>query len=932
MTGSRAPSRAAWTLLGAALAAPSASLAAGRYVEDVLVSRSGRAATVEIALACSMRLESDVATDGGTAVEIHLRPLDGCRQLGGDGLASEEYHPVGADQAGLTQVEYESLGIGENILVLRFGGSVAYRVAQRADLRSVEVMLQLPETFTEGSPTSDAGAAGSVAATAPPSAAGGATRASSAAASASSGARSQVPGRRPLTVRVREPQTASDYIVNLESTRVAPSRALLAALPVPSDSRLYVSDIVVDGAVWHRLRLGFFASEAAARAALTPLVGRFPKAWIGRAEPQEVAGASSEEFARGGVVMARPAAGTSAGTAVGAAAPASAAAGLAAAPSSAASALATSGLPAATQPPAGAGPLTEARAAELFSKAHDAVLDADFPAAIRLYTELLGASERAADARELLGVVFEKSGQPEQAQAEYRAYLERYPSAPGAARVRQRLDGLLTAGTAPAAPLRRAVDATAPPGETGDAGAGAGKVAAADRAGNAAGRRPESLEEGATWNVTTGISQYYERNVDQLDPSQDQVVTLSALVSDLDLDVVRTGGNLDVRSRVTLNHVYDLMGQDLGFGRSGDQTRLYYAYSDVGAAGGDWSVRLGRQSLHHWGVLGRFDGAHFSYAWAPNRRVHVTAGYPVESPYDSLTSARRFEGLAVDFDKLAGAWNVSAFLNRQTIGSIDDRRAAGFEVAYLDARRSLNTIVDYDLDYSTLNTVLALGTWRLKGRATLSALVDLQMSPILTTRNALIGQPVTSIDDLLLTYTEDEVRRLALDRTAESKTVTLGIATPLGQRFQLNADVTAAAYGGTAASGGVPAIPDMGNQIFYSTTLVGSGLFGGRDVSIFGLRYGEADTFTTSQASWDTRFALGRNLRIDPRVQYAIWESRTDGSRRETLNPSLRLLLNLRRRYRLELEVGRNQITRTRTGDVQVTSGNYLNLGYRADF
>jgi hypothetical protein len=385
-----------------------------------------------------------------------------------------------------------------------------------------------------------------------------------------------------------------------------------------------------------------------------------------------------------------------------------------------------------------------------------------------------------------------------------------------------------------------------------------------------------------------------------------------------------------VLGRITVNHLYDLLGEsESGLG---DRSRLYYAYADVGAAAGRWSVRLGRQSLHHFGVLGRFDGAHVRYDWAPDRRLHVTAGSPVESPRPSLESGRRFEGVAVDFDGLLGGWDFTAFLNRQTILGLDDRQAAGFEVSHRGERSSLNGIVDYDVGYAKLNTLLALGTWRLAGRATLSALVDLRMSPVLTTRNALIGQPVSSFDELLLVFTEEEIRQLALDRTAESRTATLGIATPLGQRFQLNADVSVTELGATVASAGVPALPDNGTQTVYSMSFVGSGLFGGRDVSIFNLRYGEADTFTTSQLTWDSRFALGRALRINPRLRYSTWESLADGRRRETLSPSLRLLVDLRHRYRLELELGSNEITRTSSGDRRIASGTFLSLGYRADF
>jgi hypothetical protein len=225
-----------------------------------------------------------------------------------------------------------------------------------------------------------------------------------------------------------------------------------------------------------------------------------------------------------------------------------------------------------------------------------------------------------------------------------------------------------------------------------------------------------------------------------------------------------------------------------------------------------------------------------------------------------------------------------------------------------------------------------LGTWRLKNRLTLSALLESRKSPILTTRNALIGQPVATIDEMLLVWTEEEIRQLAVDRTAASQTVTLGLATPLGERLQLNFDVTSTEIGATVDSGGVPAVPGTGPQTFYSASLVATGLFATADVSIFNFRVGEADTFKTSLLTWDARFPIGRKLRINPRIRLAAWDGFTDGRERSTVSPSLRLLLNTRNHYRFELEVGRDEITRTDPSGERYSHGSYFNVGYRANF
>jgi hypothetical protein len=119
-------------------------LAAGQFIEDIQVSRRGDEATILIQLACPMRFRSDVVTPAGVLIEIRVAPLDGCRQLGvGGGIASELYRPASGHLAHLVEVEYESLGLGDNLLFLQFDRPVDYRVAQRGDLRTLELRVRL---------------------------------------------------------------------------------------------------------------------------------------------------------------------------------------------------------------------------------------------------------------------------------------------------------------------------------------------------------------------------------------------------------------------------------------------------------------------------------------------------------------------------------------------------------------------------------------------------------------------------------------------------------------------------------------------------------------------------------------------------------------------------------------------------------------------
>jgi len=851
-------SRAVVSIAGAAVLG--SAVGAGRLVEDIQVSKRGEQATVTVELACPMRLASDARALEGTLVEVRVKPLEACSQFGTNDISSEAYQPVGGRLALLARVEYESLGLGESLLIFHFDQPVDYRVAQRGDLRTLQLLVRLPEAQAERAPTSET--------TAPPTSrtvpSGDASGAPPGAAGAAAAAT-----RAPLQ-RVRTPAARADYIVNLASQREPFAPPTLVSLAAGSGSTPYVSEAAVDGQTWYRLRIGFFRTEQEARAVLAPLLPQFPRAWVGRAEAAEVELASSASAGARALDSAGPA-----------------------------------------QPPASAAVATAASATttvlspseitELEQQGRDAMLAADYATAIEIYTRLLETpGEQRADAREYLGLAQERSGQTARAIAEYRAYLEQYPEGEGARRVQQRLNGLTT---------------TAVPREA---------------------LRPSATDAQSAWNVTTGLSQYYRRDVYQFDELEPQVVALDALLTDVDVRVRHNGDTVNVAGRIVVSNIYDLAGaRQTTIGSLPDSpNRFSYAYVDVNQVDGAWQLRSGRQTLHNWGVLGRFDGLHFAYSWAPDRRVHFFGGYPVESTRYGLETSREFYGAAVDFDRVIGRWGFGASLNTGTIDGLSDRQSFGLEARYADDKRTLTSMVDYDYGYDKLNTVLVLGTWRFDNRLTLTGLADVRQSPILTTRNALVGQPFTSISEMLGVFTEAEIRQIALDRTSDMTTLALGVSKPLFERFQINADVTAVDIGATVASAGVPAIPGTGRQVFYTTSFVGSGLFGARDVNVFNLRYGSSPDFTLSQVTWDVRLPVGQRLRINPRLSYGVWDG-SNGIHRETTSPSFRVLLSLRSRYHLEAEIGKDDFLRTNGADPTIREssiGNYINIGYHADF
>ena len=432
--------------------------------------------------------------------------------------------------------------------------------------------------------------------------------------------------------------------------------------------------------------------------------------------------------------------------------------------------------------------------------ARSAMLAENYPAAIQLYSKVLRAGSDtpyAQDAQEFLGLARERNGQLAHAATEYRRYLALYPNQPGAARVQQRLDGLSNPG--------QSRDRDAP---------------------------VIAKSEPSRWSTNGGISQYYWRDTLSTDSRED--IVQSALLTDVDLLTRHDGDRFAFESRATGGNYYDMENSD---DSPGSNNRVYYLYADLEDTATGLDARLGRQRMYASGILGRFDGIQAGWQFREDMQVHVMAGYPVYSAGDSADTDIYFYGTSLDLLDVSDLVDMSFFYNQQTAYGIDDRQAIGGELRYFSNRVSLVTSIDFDISYGELNNFVAIGNWAATDNLTLNAMLDYRRSPYLLAENALVGQLVNDIDDLLKDYTEDEIRKLAEDRSAELTTVTLGFSMPLYQRFQINGDVSMADYSDTVESGGVPAITGLGTDYYFNLNIVGASLLKEGDTTIFGLRY-----------------------------------------------------------------------------------------------
>ena len=803
-----------------------------------MISRTGDTADVDIRFACRNRFLSLSPTGPAPRSEITLIRMDWCANTGG--ATREATRPPGHQLAALKEIGYTSRGGTDAVLSLHFDRAVLLKIEQSGDLHMLRLQVHVPAGSVPDEDTDEPFTAAAVP-IAPP------------ALSPEQIARAEERARRAMEPRQAAPLAVADFVLNLRSTTM-PVDVIAEAKGIAQSGQLvYVSDLKVDDQVWHRLRLGFFATEAEANAALLRARSRFPDAWVGRAPATERRMAGSATVEPGGVAAT----------------------------------------------PAGLGPgtLGEAELGKLLAEARSAFIDRDYPQTIQLTVRILEAPLHAGtpEARELLGLARERDGQTAAALAEYQRYIADYPDSDGAVRVRQRLAALSTALEQPRESIRGKAD-------TG---------------------------RDSAWEVYGGVSQFYRR--DSVDFGGDSAtVEQAALFSDADLVARYTGERFDFGSRATLAYTWDMSGSEP---KPGNQTRVYNLYTELSDRELDVSARLGRQTLRNQGVLGRFDGAIVSWQWAPDYRLNLLAGFPVYSSEQSIDTSRHFYGFSVDVLDLLKLFDLNLFYNIQEVDGVSDREAVGAELRYFGSNRSFITSMDYDIAYGELNSLVALGNWTFDNRTTVNARFDWRNTPYLTTESALVGQSASSIQGLLLSYTEGEIRQLALDRSGSMQSLAFGVARPLSERFQISADITASQYDATQESGGVRETPDSGTLVYSYLSLIATSLMREGDVSILGMRYSEGGSSKSTAVFIDTRYPLTQNLRLNPKLLVSRREIEVGDATELLVRPGLRVLYRMARHFQFEIEAGGEFGSYDNgAGETNDSSGYYMYMGYSADF
>lgn len=544
----------------------------------------------------------------------------------------------------------------------------------------------------------------------------------------------------------------------------------------------------------------------------------------------------------------------------------------------------------------------------LFSNAEMAIKQQDYDKAIQLYTKLVNIAQGAMKKRsqEMLGLAREKNKQFAHAKAEYEKYLQDYPQGADSDRVRQRLAGLITATKKPKARLAE--------GEVSDKD-GEEKTADAE------------AEEEEEWEsrYSANISQIYF--FDKIRTGGESQISRSDLDTDLDMDGRWSNEKYDIRAKYAGGYLYQFRAGEADDDRL-SRLNIQTKYKDLGFL---W--KLGRQTQTSGGVLGRFDGLFTSYEQSDKVKINAVVGLPVDSSSDvDVPTERRFAGMSLDLGKFDNKWDFNIFAIAQNNQGTTDRRAVGGEVRYFDDKKTFFSLLDYDVHFMDLNILLLNFSWNIDEDNTLTVLFDRRKSPLLTTGNAILGQGVNSLSDLYDDFTEEELRKLAEDRTAVSTTGTIGISHDINEKMQVFADVTVSELTGTPASAGVEEAPGTGYEFFYNLQLITNDNFLENDSIIYGARYSDAQNSDTYTLTLNSRFPFSRDFRLSPKLRLDYRTEKDSSDHRFKTRPTLSVNYNVSKHVSLEAEAGGELTRETSAGEKQSTQELFAMMGYRANF
>ena len=375
-----------------------------------------------------------------------------------------------------------------------------------------------------------------------------------------------------------------------------------------------------------------------------------------------------------------------------------------------------------------------------------------------------------------------------------------------------------------------------------------------------------------------GTQSSYYRLDRRAPPGLETITTESSLDNDLFVSGRARLETVDIRGELSGSFLNDFSdGYD-------DEARVRRVFFEAKQRGGPWSGVLGRTSPKGSGIIERYDGLGFRYGFLDDWGVSVNGGFPVDIfESNKVSFDRRFVAVDVDF-RLGRSFSGDVFSSYYDADGFVDRVGVGGELRYFSQDLSLTGLVDFDGYYRVLNTAFVTGYWQVTDRTQLNMLVDYRTSPILKTRNALIGQVVSSVVDL--PFDQEEIERLARDRTPRSTTGSVGFNHRTERDLLVSGDFSVSYLTSTDASGSVLGTDAFGPEYsVFAQVLANDWLMIG-DISLVGLRVQIGDPTNLVYLTLEGRYPLLAGFRLAPSLDLGYRD--TGNERSASVEPTLR--------------------------------------------
>ncbi len=287
---------------------------------------------------------------------------------------------------------------------------------------------------------------------------------------------------------------------------------------------------------------------------------------------------------------------------------------------------------------------------------------------------------------------------------------------------------------------------------------------------------------------------------------------------------------------------------------------------------------------------------------------------------------------------------LSIYGIRQTVEGLDDRQAVGTELRYYDQNKSAYSLLDYDTLYSALNIAMLQATYTVSQDTTYNMLLDHRRAPYISTRNALIGSATLYLNDLLQLMTEDELRKMAADRTGTSDMAQMGVNRQLNQKWQIGGDLRYSSFSGLPASGitdpatqlptitgVIPETAGTGGEWGISSQLVGSNLYSANDSTVISITLTSSPVYKGQIFYIYNRSNPAQKLSFDTTLQYYRFNY-DSGMLMNRIVPVIRMAYKLRKTVSLDMDAGM-EFSHTETA-LQVSDGQrqFYSVGFQWDF